>query len=116
MHGRPVYRPSDAAGAGRVAHRAAGGRSVRFGMVAHQSGMGPSDKDHQQNLPQNGQAGDSVAVLKDWRTQSSGGGLVMAGVSLFTVQKLMTHSTAEMTEVYPQLSDDHLRQAVELSG
>ena len=40
----------------------------------------------------------------------------MAGVSLFTVQKLMTHSTAEMTEVYPQLSDDHLRQAVELSG
>jgi integrase len=100
-----------------------------------------------------------VAVLKDWRAQSSGGGLVfpspvtgkkivsvktawcnlmtaadiqdfrfhdlrhtfaswlvMAGVSLFTVQKFMTHSTAEMTQVYAHLSDDHLRQAIELPG
>jgi integrase len=102
---------------------------------------------------------DAVAVLKDWRAQSSGGGLVfpspvtgkkigsvktawrnlmtaadiqdfrfhdlrhtfaswlvMQGESLFTVQKLMTHSTAEMTQVYAHLSDDHLRQAVELRG
>jgi integrase len=40
----------------------------------------------------------------------------MADASLFTVQKLMTHSTAEMTLVYAHLSDDHLRQAVELLG
>jgi integrase len=102
---------------------------------------------------------DAVAVLKDWRAQTSGNGLVfpspvtgkqldsvktawrnlmtaadiqgfrfhdlrhtfaswlvMAGVSLFTVQKLMTHSTAEMTQVYAHLSDDHLRQAIELPG
>ena len=99
---------------------------------------------------------DAVAVLKDWRAQSRGGGLVfpspvtgkkigsvktawrnlmaaadiqdfrfhdlrhtfaswlvMQGASLFTVQKLMTHSSAEMTQVYAHLSDDHLRQAVE---
>ena len=102
---------------------------------------------------------DAVAVLKDWRAQSSGGGLVfpspvtgkqigsvktawrnlmtaadiqdfrfhdlrhtfaswlvMDGKSLFTVQKLMTHSSAEMTQVYAHLSDDHLRQEVELSA
>jgi integrase len=102
---------------------------------------------------------DAVAVLRDWRAQTSGNGLVfpspvtgrqldsvktawrnlmaaadiqdfrfhdlrhtfaswlvMQGASLFTVQKLMTHSTAEMTQVYAHLSDDHLRQAIELSG
>jgi integrase len=102
---------------------------------------------------------DAVAVLRDWRAQTSGNGLVfpspvtgkqldsvktawrnlmtaadiqgfrfhdlrhtfaswlvMAGVSLFTVQKLMTHSSAEMTQVYAHLSDDHLRQAIELPG
>ena len=42
--------------------------------------------------------------------------LVMQGESLFTVQKLMTHSTSEMTQVYAHLSDDHLRQAVQLRG
>ena len=41
---------------------------------------------------------------------------MMDGKSLFTLQKLMTHSTAEMTQVYAHLSDDHLRQEVELSG
>ena len=42
--------------------------------------------------------------------------LVMQEESLFTAQKLMTHSTAEMTQVYAHLSDDHLRQAVQLRG
>jgi integrase len=102
---------------------------------------------------------DAVAVLRDWRAQTSGNGLVfpspvtgrqldsvktawrnlmaaadiqdfrfhdlrhtfaswlvMQGASLFTVQKLMTHSTAEMTQVYAHLSDDHLRQEVQLRG
>ncbi len=102
---------------------------------------------------------DAVAVLKDWRAQTSGGGLVfpspvtgkqmasvktawrnlmvaadiknfrfhdlrhtfaswlvLQGDSLFTVQKLMTHSTAEMTQVYAHLSDGHLRPAVQLRG
>ena len=102
---------------------------------------------------------DAVAVLKDWRAQTDGNGLVfpspvtgkqldsvktawrnlmaaadiqdfrfhdlrhtfaswlvMQGASLFTVQKLMTHSTAEMTQVYAHLSDDHLRQEVQLRG
>ena len=40
-------RDSDAAGAGGFAYRAAGGRSVQLGVVAHQSGTRPGNKGHQ---------------------------------------------------------------------
>jgi site-specific recombinase XerD len=40
--------------------------------------------------------------------------LVMSGVDLYTVQKLMGHSTIAMTERYSYLAPDHLRKAVSL--
>ena len=38
--------------------------------------------------------------------------LVMSGVDLYTVQRLMGHSTISMTERYSHLAPDHLRKAV----
>jgi integrase len=38
--------------------------------------------------------------------------LVMSGVDLYTVQKLMGHSTISMTERYSHLAPDHLKKAV----
>ena len=38
--------------------------------------------------------------------------LVMAGVPLFTVQKLMGHTTLAMTQRYAHLAPGHLREAV----
>jgi integrase len=38
--------------------------------------------------------------------------LVMSGVDLYTVQKLMGHSTIAMTERYSHLAPDHLKGAV----
>jgi integrase len=40
--------------------------------------------------------------------------LVMSGVDLYTVQKLMGHSTMAMTERYSHLAPDHLKKAVGL--
>jgi integrase len=40
--------------------------------------------------------------------------LVMSGVDLYTVQKLMGHSTIAMTERYAHLAPDHLKRAVEM--
>jgi site-specific recombinase XerD len=36
----------------------------------------------------------------------------MSGVDLYTVQKLMGHSTISMTERYSHLAPDHLKKAV----
>ncbi|MDR1235545.1 MAG: site-specific integrase, partial [Holosporaceae bacterium] len=38
--------------------------------------------------------------------------LVMSGVDLYTVQKLMGHSTIAMTERYSHLAPNHLKKAV----
>jgi site-specific recombinase XerD len=38
--------------------------------------------------------------------------LVMSGVDLYTVQRLMGHSTISMTERYSHLAPDHLEKAV----
>ncbi|MDR2645630.1 MAG: site-specific integrase [Holosporaceae bacterium] len=38
--------------------------------------------------------------------------LVMSGVDLYTVQRLMGHSTVAMTERYSHLAPDHLKKAV----
>ncbi|MDR1235616.1 MAG: tyrosine-type recombinase/integrase, partial [Holosporaceae bacterium] len=38
--------------------------------------------------------------------------LVMENVDLYTVQKLMGHSTISMTERYSHLAPDHLKKAV----
>jgi site-specific recombinase XerD len=40
--------------------------------------------------------------------------LVMSGVDLYTVQKLMGHSTISMTERYSHLAPDHLKKAVKM--
>jgi integrase len=40
--------------------------------------------------------------------------LVMSGVDLYTVQKLMGHSTMAMTERYSHLAPDHLKKAVSM--
>jgi site-specific recombinase XerD len=40
--------------------------------------------------------------------------LVMSGVDLYTVQKLMGHSTIAMTERYSHLAPEHLRKAVNM--
>jgi integrase len=40
--------------------------------------------------------------------------LVMSGVDLYTVQKLMGHSTISMTERYSHLAPDHLKKAVRM--
>jgi integrase len=40
--------------------------------------------------------------------------LVMSGVDLYTVQKLMGHSTISMTERYSHLAPDHLKKAVQM--
>ncbi|GHT93293.1 hypothetical protein FACS1894122_08290 [Alphaproteobacteria bacterium] len=40
--------------------------------------------------------------------------LVMSGVDLYTVQKLMWHSTIAMTERYSHLAPDHLKKAVSM--
>jgi site-specific recombinase XerD len=40
--------------------------------------------------------------------------LVMSGVDLYTVQKLMGHSTMSMTERYSHLASDHLKKAVKM--
>lgn len=38
----------------------------------------------------------------------------MSGVDLYTVQKLMGHSTISMTERYSHLAPNHLKKAVSL--
>jgi integrase len=40
--------------------------------------------------------------------------LVMSGADLYTVQRLMGHSTIAMTERYSHLSPDHLRKAIKV--
>lgn len=40
--------------------------------------------------------------------------LVMSGVDLYTVQRLMGHSTISMTERYSHLAPDHLKKAVSM--
>ena len=40
--------------------------------------------------------------------------LVMSGVDLYTVQRLMEHSTISMTERYSHLTSNHLKKAVSL--
>jgi len=40
--------------------------------------------------------------------------LVMAGANIFTVSKLLGHSSIEMTEKYAHLAPDHLRKSVDL--
>lgn len=40
--------------------------------------------------------------------------LVMSGVDLYTVQRLMGHSTISMTERYSHLAPDHLKKAVRM--
>ena len=38
--------------------------------------------------------------------------LVMRGVPLYTVSKLLDHSTIQVTEIYAHLTPDHLADAV----
>jgi integrase len=40
--------------------------------------------------------------------------LVMSGASLYTVQRLMGHSTISMTERYSHLAPDHLKRAIDV--
>ena len=40
------------------------------------------------------------------------GGLVMAGVDLYTVSKLLGHHSLKMTERYAHLAPDYLKKAV----
>jgi site-specific recombinase XerD len=40
--------------------------------------------------------------------------LVMSGVDLYTVQRLMGHSTISMTERYSHLAPDHLKKAISI--
>lgn len=39
---------------------------------------------------------------------------MMKGGSIYTLQKLLGHSSIQMTEIYAHLSKDHLRDAIEV--
>ena len=56
--------------------------------------------------------GDKIAVPRNSH-KSMLGGLVMSGADLYTVQKLLGHSSIKTTEIYAHLAPDYLKAAMQ---